>query len=96
MRQWKGHTGQSLQEKALQENPSTCKGTLKGRREESKRLKESVLDEAERSRLMFESVYGNEAKDTVKREAEKKKKSALQKLFQKKRYQKQYQAAQTE
>lgn len=31
-----------------------------------------------------------EAKDAVKREAEKKKKSALQKLFQKKRYQKQY------
>ena len=29
----------------------------------------------------------------MKREAEKKKKSALQKLFQKKRYQKQYQAA---
>lgn len=44
-------------------------------------------------RLIFETAYGNEAKDAVKREAEKKKKSALQKLFQKKRYQKQYQAA---
>ncbi len=42
---------------------------------------------------MFESAYGNEAKNAVKREAEQKKKSALQKLFQKKRYQKQYQAA---
>ena len=46
---------------------------LKGRREESRRLKESVLDEAERSRLVFETAYGNEAKDTVKIEAEKKK-----------------------
>lgn len=42
---------------------------------------------------MRKAAYGNEAKDAVKREAEKKKKSALQKLFQKKRYQKQYQAA---
>ena len=50
---------------------------LKGRREESRRLKESVLDEAERSRLIFETAYGNEAKDAVKREAEKKKKSPL-------------------
>lgn len=66
---------------------------LKQRREQSKRLKESVLDEAEKSRLMFESVYGNEAKNMVKKEAEQKRKSALQKLFQKKRYQKQYQAA---
>lgn len=46
---------------------------LKGRKEESRRLKESVLDEAERSRLIFETAYGNEAKDAVKREAEKEK-----------------------
>ena len=80
--------GESLARKSIY-----MRERLKGRREESRRLKESVLDEAERSRLIFETAYGNEAKDTVKREAEKKKKSALQKLFQKKRYQKQYQAA---
>ena len=80
--------GESLARKSIY-----MRERLKGRREESRRLKESVLDEAERSRLVFETAYGNEAKDAVKREAEKKKKSALQKLFQKKRYQKQYQAA---
>ena len=80
--------GESLARKSIY-----MRERLKGRREESRRLKESVLDEAERSRLIFETAYGNEAKDAVKREAEKKKKSALQKLFQKKRYQKQYQAA---
>ena len=80
--------GESLARKSIY-----MREQLKGRREESRRLKESVLDEAERSRLVFETAYGNEAKDAVKREAEKKKKSALQKLFQKKRYQKQYQAA---
>ncbi len=80
--------GESLARKSIY-----MRERLKGRREESRRLKESVLDEAQRSRLIFETAYGNEAKDAVKREAEKKKKSALQKLFQKKRYQKQYQAA---
>ena len=80
--------GESLARKSIY-----MRERLKGRREESRRLKESVLDEAERSRLIFETAYGNEAKDAMKREAEKKKKSALQKLFQKKRYQKQYQAA---
>ena len=80
--------GESLARKSIY-----MRERLKGRKEESRRLKESVLDEAERSRLIFETAYGNEAKDAVKREAEKKKKSALQKLFQKKRYQKQYQAA---
>ena len=80
--------GESLARKSIY-----TRERLKQRREQSKRLKESVLDEAEKSRLMFESVYGNEAKNMVKKEAEQKRKSALQKLFQKKRYQKQYQAA---
>ena len=80
--------GESLARKSIY-----TRERLKQRREQSKRLKESVLDEAEKSRLMFESVYGNEAKKMVKKEAEQKRKSALQKLFQKKRYQKQYQAA---
>ena len=80
--------GESLARKSIY-----TRERLKQRREQSKRLKESVLDEAEKSKLMFESAYGNEAKNAVKREAEQKKKSALQKLFQKKRYQKQYQAA---
>ena len=80
--------GESLARKSIY-----TRERLKQRREQSKRLKESVLDEAEKSGLMFESVYGNEAKKMVKKEAEQKRKSALQKLFQKKRYQKQYQAA---
>ena len=80
--------GESLARKSIY-----TRERLKQRREQSKRLKESVLDEAEKSRLMFEAVYGNEAKKMVKKEAEQKRKSALQKLFQKKRYQKQYQAA---
>ena len=42
---------------------------------------------------MFDAAYGNQAKNAVKREADQKKKSALQKLLQKKRYQKQYRAA---
>ncbi len=71
MRQWKGHTGQSLSGKPCKEIHSTC-GNAERRREQSRRLKESVLDEAERSRLIFETAYGNEAKDAVKREAEKK------------------------
>ena len=59
--------GESLARKSIY-----MRERLKGRREESRRLKESVLDEAERSRLIFETAYGNEAKDAVKREAEKK------------------------
>ena len=82
--------GESLARKSIY-----TRERLKQRREQSKRLKESVLDEAEKSRLMFESVYGNEAKKMVKKEAEQKRKSALQKLFQKKRYQKQYQIRQS-
>ena len=58
--------GESLARKSIY-----MRERLKGRREESRRLKESVLDEAERSRLIFETAYGNEAKDAVKREAEK-------------------------
>ena len=65
--------GESLARKSIY-----TRERLKQRREQSKRLKESVLDEAE---------------NMVKKEAEQKRKSALQKLFQKKRYQKQYQAA---
>ena len=68
--------GESLARKSIY-----TRERLKQRREQSKRLKESVLDEAEKSRLMFESVYGNEAKKMVKKEAEQKRKSALQKLF---------------
>lgn len=49
--------GESLARKSIY-----TRERLKQRREQSKRLKESVLDEAEKSRLMFESVYGNEAK----------------------------------
>ena len=60
--------GESLARKSIY-----MREQLKGRREESRRLKESVLDEAERSRLVFETAYGNEAKDAVKREAEKEK-----------------------
>ena len=72
--------GESLARKSIY-----TRERLKQRREQSKRLKESVLDEAEKSRLMFESVYGNEAKNMVKKEAEQKRKSALQKLFQMRR-----------
>ena len=68
--------GESLARKSIY-----MRERLKGRREESRRLKESVLDEAERSRLIFETAYGNEAKDAVKREAEKKKKSACRNSF---------------
>ena len=46
--------GESLARKSIY-----TRERLKQRREQSKRLKESVLDEAEKSRLMFESVYGN-------------------------------------
>ena len=64
--------GESLARKSIY-----MRERLKGRREESRRLKESVLDEAERSRLIFETAYGNEAKDAVKREAEKNQKMLL-------------------
>ena len=66
---------------------------LRESRKQSARLTENMLDEAENSRLMFDAAYGNQAKNAVKREADQKKKSALQKLLQKKRYQKQYRAA---
>ena len=52
--------GESLARKSIY-----TRERLKQRREQSKRLKESVLDEAEKSRLMFESVYGNEAKKKI-------------------------------
>ncbi len=66
---------------------------LRESRKQSARLTENMLDEAENSRLMFDAAYGNQAKNAVKREADQKKKSALQKLLQKKRYQKQCRAA---
>lgn len=66
--------GESLARKSIY-----TRERLKQRREQSKRLKESVLDEAEKSRLMFESVYGNEAKNMVKKEAEQKKKICIAK-----------------
>lgn len=66
---------------------------LRESRKQSARLTENMLDEAENSRLMFDAAYRNQAKNAVKREADQKKKSALQKLLQKKRYQKQYRAA---
>ena len=54
--------GESLARKSIY-----TRERLKQRREQTKRLKESVLDEAEKSRLMFESVYGNEAKNIGRR-----------------------------
>ena len=44
---------------------------LKGRRKNPE-IKRKVLDEAERSRLVFETAYGNEAKDAVKRKQRRK------------------------
>ena len=80
--------GESLARKSIY-----VRQRLRESRKQSARLTENMLDEAENSRLMFDAAYGNQAKNTVKREADQKKKSALQKLLQKKRYQKQYRAA---
>ena len=66
---------------------------LKESRQRNNRLRESVLEETEKSRLQFGSDSSNEAKKAIQKEAEQKKQSALKKLLQKKRYQKQYQAA---
>ena len=80
--------GESLARKSIY-----VRQRLRESRKQSARLTEHMLDEAENSRLMFDAAYGNQAKNAVKREADQKKKSALQKLLQKKRYQKQYRAA---
>ena len=80
--------GESLARKSIY-----VRQRLRESRKQSARLTESILDEAENSRLMFDVAYGNQTKNAVKREADQKKKSALQKLLQKKRYQKQYRAA---
>lgn len=75
--------GESLARKSIY-----VRQRLRESRKQSARLTENMLDEAENSRLMFDAAYGNQAKNAVKREADQKKKSALQKLLQKKRYQK--------
>ena len=80
--------GESLARKSIY-----VRQRLRESRKQSARLTENMLDEAENSRLMFDAAYGNQAKNAVKREADQKKKSALQKLLQKKRYQKQYRTA---
>ena len=80
--------GESLARKSIY-----VRQRLRESRKQSARLTENMLDEAENSRLMFNAAYGNQAKNAVKREADQKKKSVLQKLLQKKRYQKQYRAA---
>ena len=80
--------GESLARKSIY-----VRQRLRESRKQSARLTENMLDEAENSRLMFDAAYRNQAKNAVKREADQKKKSALQKLLQKKRYQKQYRAA---
>ncbi len=80
--------GESLARKSIY-----VRQRLRESRKQSARLTENMLDEAENSRLMFDAAYGNQAKNAVKREADQKKKSALQKLLQKKRYQKQCRAA---
>ena len=80
--------GESLARKSIY-----VRQRLRESRKQSARLTENMLDEAENSRLMFDAAYGNQAKNAVKREADQKKKSALQKLLQKKRYQKQYRVA---
>lgn len=66
---------------------------LKENRQRNNRLRESVLEETEKSRLQFGTSASNEAKRAVQKETEQKKQSALKKLLQKKCYQKQYQAA---
>ena len=70
--------GESLARKSIY-----VRQRLRESRKQSARLTENMLDEAENSRLMFDAAYGNQAKNAVKREADQKKKSALQKLLQK-------------
>ena len=80
--------GESLARKSIY-----ARERLKENRQRNNRLRESVLEEMEKSRLQFGTSASNEAKKAVQKEAEQKKQSALNKLLQKKRYQKQYQAA---
>lgn len=80
--------GESLARKSIY-----VRERLKEKRQRNNRLRESVLEETEKSRLQFGTSVSNEAKRAVQKEAEQKKQSALKKLLQKKRYQKQYQAA---
>ena len=80
--------GESLARKSIY-----VRQRLKESRQRNNRLRESVLEETEKSRLQFGSDSSNEAKKAIQKEAEQKKQSALKKLLQKKRYQKQYQAA---
>ena len=80
--------GESLARKSIY-----VRERLKENRQRNNRLRESVLEEMEKSRLQFGTSASNEAKKAVQKEAEQKKQSALKKLLQKKRYQKQYQAA---
>ena len=71
--------GESLARKSIY-----MRQRLKGRREESRRLKESVLDEAEKSRLMFESVYENKAKNVVIKKPNRKRNLPCRNCFRKK------------
>ena len=80
--------GESLARKSIY-----VRQRLKESRQRNNRLRESVLEETEKSRLQFGSDSSNEAKKAIQKEAEQKKQSALKKLLQRKRYQKQYQAA---
>lgn len=79
--------GESLARKSIY-----VRERLKENRQRNNRLRESVLEETEKSRLQFGTNASNEAKKVLQKEAEQKKQSALKKLLQKKRYQKQYQA----
>ena len=80
--------GESLARKSIY-----VRERLKENRQRNNRLRETVLEETEKSRLQFSTSASNEAKKAVQKEAEQKKQSALKKLLQRKRYQKQYQAA---
>lgn len=81
-------TGENLARKSIY-----IRERLKESRQRNKRFKENVLEDAEKSRLQFGSEAYSEAKTTIQKETEQKKRSALKKIFQKKRYQREYQAA---
>ena len=71
--------GESLARKSIY-----VRERLKENRQRNNRLKESVLEETEKSRLQFGTSASDEAKRAVQKEAEQKKQSALKKLLQKK------------
>jgi cell wall-associated NlpC family hydrolase len=87
------HQAERTGERLVRASVYAKKHRLNHHSKRSRRLRTGTYDEAEKSRLILESAVEGEKTKRIVREAEQVKKNTLKKMLQKKRYQKQYQAA---